>query len=234
MISMLRRIMQQSYKLGFAGLEMIFILPPTRKIIVEDSTTIIAERDSFFKRPYSLTTVLAAGILLFFLPFVQIKCGSSTLAENTGVGIALGKPWKMSANWGRDFSRNLRTSMDEKRNKLRSGINVFAIVALVAGVLGLAFSLIKDPMRPLVAMCAGILAAIMLIALMIYLKIQMRSSGATKNAGMGMVIKVQFTIWYYLSLFCFALAGLLGLRHYKDELNEKLKSAHDFEFEKKE
>lgn len=140
---------------------------------------------------------------------------------------------KMSTDWGsNDFSRGLRTSMDEKKNKLRSGINVFAIVALVVGILGLGFSLIKDPVRPLVAMCAGILAAIMLIALMIQLKIQMRSGGTARNESIGVVIKAQFTIWYYLSLFCFALAGLLGLRHYKDELNEKLKNAHDFEFEK--
>ena len=202
---------------------------------MENSSTVIGEKDNFFKRPYSLTTFLAAGILLFFLPFVHVKCGENTLAENTGLGIATGQPWKMSTDWGsNDFSKTFKTSMDRKKSGLRSGINVFALVALVAGILGLAFSLINDPVRPLVAMCAGILAAIMLIALMIQLKAQMRSGGAGKNESFSMMIKVQFTIWYYISLFCFAVAGLLGLRHYKDELNEKLKSAHDFEFEKRE
>ena len=34
------------------------------------------------------------GILLFLLPFAEVKCNGETVASNTGIGIAMGKDWK--------------------------------------------------------------------------------------------------------------------------------------------
>ena len=42
-------------------------------------------------RKFSLTSIsFLVGILLFLLPFVEIKCNDQTLATNTGIGLAVG------------------------------------------------------------------------------------------------------------------------------------------------
>src|SRR6185503_20406704 len=41
------------------------------------------------------------GILLFFLPFAEIKCGGTSMAVQTGKGFAMGEDYKPSAQMNR-------------------------------------------------------------------------------------------------------------------------------------
>ncbi len=206
---------------------------------MENTSTFSERSNDFFRKPYSITGIFAVALLLFLLPFVQFKCASVKVAENTGIGIATGAPWKISMYWGNNaISEKMRDSVKRDESLLRTRPNIFAVAALVIGALGIAFSLLRSEWRSITSMCAGILGAIMLIALMIQIKILMRSSniGGIDEVDMALsgVIRVHFTIWYFLSLFGFASAGYLGYKHSRVELNEKLKGARDFEFEKRE
>ncbi len=44
------------------------------------------------KIPSSIAFLLA--ILLFLLPFAEIRCNGTAVANNTGLGIATGQEWK--------------------------------------------------------------------------------------------------------------------------------------------
>ncbi len=203
---------------------------------MEEQVSVNTGRDNFIASPYSLTSAFAVALLLFLLPFIQVKCGSTTLAENTGIGLATGAQWKIATDWGKNpFTKELNEAMPKDKNDLKTKPNIFAIIAITVGVLGLLFSLLKNPLRAVVCMSAGILGTIMLIAMLIQLKIMMRSASGKGEfeAGIGTIIKVQFTIWYFLSLFCYASAGYLGYRHHRNELEEQLKEARDFEFERR-
>ncbi|MEO7922225.1 MAG: hypothetical protein ABIR30_00960 [Chitinophagaceae bacterium] len=194
--------------------------------------------DNFFRKPYTATISFAAGLLLFLLPFAQLKCTSVTLAENTGIGIAIGEQWKV-ADLGEmsPFVPKNDMAKISKANPLKTGPNVFALVALAAGAAGLAFSLSSTNMRHVIGVSAGILAALMLIAVMVQFGLLLRSATDIKegdsNFNMGVVVKIQFTLWYYLSLAAFATASFFSYKHHRIELEDALANHVDFEFQRK-
>ena len=49
-------------------------------------------------KKFSLTSAsFLVGVLLFLLPFVEIKCNGQTFATNTGIGLAFGIDYKTTA-----------------------------------------------------------------------------------------------------------------------------------------
>src|SRR5258706_7367933 len=81
----------------------------------------------------------AAGILLFLLPMAEIKCSSTTIANNTGLRIAMGKDWQPVG--GGLFNQNDLQQKSVSATKEQKGqTQYFAIAALGLGVLGLLFS----------------------------------------------------------------------------------------------
>lgn len=201
-------------------------------VVLSDSKEI-----NFFRKRHTNTVSFAVGILLFLLPFVELKCGSMTLVGNTGIGLAIGSPWKTALGAGdNEYLEKLRSPTDKPtKEMLREGPNVFAILALVFAVAGVGICFSFHRTRSMVAMSAGILATLMLIALLIQFKIAMRSalnsSTEIKDINMGMVIKLKFTIWYFLSLACFAAAAFFSYKHSRIELDDALAKAIDFEFQ---
>ena len=194
--------------------------------------------DNFFRKRHTATVSFAIGLLLFLLPFAELKCGSTTLAANTGIGIALGKEWKvvMMGN-DNDWMKKANSSVKEgKTNPMKSGPDVFAILAIASGLWGLIFSLSHQKQRSLMAICAGILAGIMLIAIMIRFKMILHSSlneGNDNKVDMGMLIKINFTVWFYMSLIAFAAAAFFGYKHQKIELQDDIDKVVDFDFQQK-
>ena len=129
---------------------------------------------------------------------------------------------------------------DKKKNPLKGGgPNIFAILAMVFAAAGLLFGFSNQKYRSMIGLSAGILAAAMLIALMIQYKMVMRSAMADggKTAGdmnMEGLIKIQFTIWYYISLFSFTAAAFFNFKHHKIEMEDAIARTVDFEFQRKE
>lgn len=192
--------------------------------------------DAFFRKRYITTWAFALGLLLFLLPFSQVKCGSATLAENSGLGIAMGWQWKIAMiGSSNELLKAIKKDEPANKNSLKEKPNVFAIVAILAGLIGLVMSVIEYKNRSLVTMSAGVLGAIMLIALLVQFKLVLQSSlsdKGDKEMDMSTIITVQFTIWYFLSVFLFAAAAFISFKKYKLELQDALKRAYDFEFER--
>jgi len=162
-----------------------------------------------------------------------------TLADNTGIGIALGKRWRaVDMGQGNELMDKIHSpGKNGKKDAIETDPNVFALMALAAAVFGVAFTLTNHKMKPVIGICAGILAAVMLFGLMIQLKMVIRSATNTKSDdipySLSGILKVQFTAWYYLSLASFAAAAFFSYKHHKIELEDAMANFVDFEFQKK-
>lgn len=202
----------------------------------QESVLSTGSSEAFFRKKYVITWAFALGLLLFLLPFSQIKCGTATLAENSGLGIAMGWQWKIAMiGSSNELLKALKKDEPDNKNSLKEKPNVFAIVAILAGLIGLVISVIEYKNRSLVTMSAGVLGAIMLIALLVQFKLVLQSSlsdKGDKEMNMSSIITVQFTIWYFISVFLFATAAFTSFKKYKLELQDALKRAYDFEFER--
>lgn len=196
---------------------------------------------NFFRKRYTATIAFAAGILLFLLPFVQLKCSSVVIAENSGIGLATGSQWKVTMMGGTDaLFKNINASKSNSDRKvLKIDPDWFLLLAIVFAVGGIIFSVSKWNMRAMASMSAGILAAVMLIAAMVHLKILIRSQIPTGNKNdsldinMGGIVGIQFTIWYYLSLAAFTAAAFFSFKHHKIEEQDAINNFVDFDFQRK-
>lgn len=193
--------------------------------------------NNFFRKRHTNTISFAVGILLFLLPFAEVKCGSVTLVGNTGIGLVMGTPWKTAMGLGDNEYFNKLKGPSEKttREMLTAGPNVFAILALVFAAAGVAVCFSNHRTRSMAGMSTGILAALMLIALLIQYKLAMNSalssSEDTKDIDMSKLVKLKFTTWYYLSLASFAAAAFFSYWHSRIELEDAMEKAVDFEFQ---
>jgi hypothetical protein len=195
----------------------------------------------FFRKRHTGTVSFAIGLLLFLLPFAEFKCGSMALFGNTGIGIATGQNWKVTRSFGSsEFMNKLDDSKQSGKDLMKDGPNIFAISALVAGLFGMAVAFTGAKWRSMAGMCAGLLGAVMLLAMMIQLKLEMKSMMRKEGKGddhlgidMDGLIRIQFTAWYYLSLVAFAAAAFLNYMRDKIALREAMESAVDFEFQEK-
>ena len=160
--------------------------------------------DIFFRKRYTATIAFAVGLILFLLPFAELKCNTTTLVQNTGIGIALGNKWKAPVLGGYDdiFKKANSTIRNNQKDSLNAGPDIFTLIALAAGFAGFAFSLSPLKARPVAGIAAGILAALMLIAMMIQYKILLKTQMADKGKSngsdfdIGSVLKINFGTIY--------------------------------------
>jgi hypothetical protein len=161
-----------------------------------------------------------AGVLLFLLPFVDIKCGDATLKEVRGYELATGftvEDKKMNqsifGNMGMDQTTN--STKSEKQSP-----NTFALAALGLGVLGFIISFLAKG-RSVPAAFMGVLAVGALIALMINIKgdSKLNTGSNTSNSTDGFnanfgndIIRVEFTPWFYITILVFLAAAFLCWR----------------------
>ncbi len=153
----------------------------------------------------------AVGILLFLLPFAEVKCNGNAFAKNTGLGIATGKEWKSSENlFGASRPETSKSDGNQKNDP-----NAYAIIALALGVIGLALSMTNARAAIGGALVSGILSAATLIGLMVDLKQQAKDPtpmrdkiggdfGATLN---DIKVTIEFTPWYYIAVISFLVAA---------------------------
>jgi hypothetical protein len=170
------------------------------------------------------------GILLFLLPFAQVKCGGTVLAENSGLGIAIGTEWKTMGDNGGLFGKNdpgeanAKTDMQKKQDP-----NIYAIAALGLGVLGLLLSFANAKAGGSGGLVTGLLSAGALIGMMINLKnsSQLKSPDVAKpdNGMLGLgnlnnaTPTMEFTPWFYIAVVAFLAAAFFCYR--RMQLNKR-------------
>jgi len=169
------------------------------------------------------SVVFGVGVLLFFMPFVDIRCNSMTLQKVSGVQLATGFQIKSpgpdnSLLGGVENMNNGETKVTTKGEKNEP--NMLALAALGLGVAGLVFSLLNAKTGATGGLITGILASVALIATMIDVKSKVKAempdlrrrpkgedlSGFDK-LGDSIYIAVDFTPWFYITVITFLAAA---------------------------
>jgi hypothetical protein len=207
---------------------------------IQPPTHISNDNIQFFRKRYNPTIALVVALLLFLLPFAKIKCSTYTVAENTGIGLATGKQWKVSF-MGIDNSLVKDLGDMGKANQQRdwnTRPNWFLLLAVIFGICGLIFSFFNSPVRAMAVMWAGVLAVLMMVAAIIHIKLSMKTkipTGGNRSDNLDLsmagLIKVNFTVWFFLSMAVFAVAAFFSYKHYKIELQDKIDGMVQFEFQ---
>jgi hypothetical protein len=84
-------------------------------------------KDNFFRKRHNSTLSFAIAILLFLLPFAEFKCGSLTLIDNSGIGIAAGRSWRVVAGWNKnEIMQKLNTGTKEDKDIMKDGPNILS------------------------------------------------------------------------------------------------------------
>jgi len=178
------------------------------------------------KIPSSVT--FAVGVLLFFLPFIDIKCNNMSLQQVSGFQLATGFQMKNNSS-DNSFLNDLKTDkIDEGITKTttktdKKDPNLFAMVALGLGILGLLLSFTNAKVAIGGAMVTGIASAAALIGLMMDIKKKVKLDVPNTGANTGddtlgldrlgqqmndkMNITVDFTAWFYIAIIAFLVAA---------------------------
>ena len=163
------------------------------------------------------TAAFLVAVLLFLLPFAEVKCNGTALASNTGIGIAMGRQWKEIKDktfFGNDGSNNSENSSSGENDRKKQDPNIYAIAALALGIIGLLIALMLPRSGAQINLFVGILAAAALIAMLFDLRSQTRSENSIKssdlNLNAGVEVTVDPTIAFYFTVILFLLAALFS------------------------
>ena len=151
------------------------------------------------------TTSFVIAVLVFLMPFLDIRCNEMSLKKINGVELATGyqidSPGKNNSLLG--GLENKETGSFSKNEKKES--NMYAMAALLIGAVGLVLSLLNAKTAMAAASATGALAAVALIGLMVDINRQVSSQQAEQSKDV--VISVNFTVWFYLSVLAFLAAA---------------------------
>ncbi len=179
------------------------------------------------KIPSSVAFVVA--VLLFFMPFIDIKCNDMSLQTVSGIQLATGFKMK-NKNSGNSLFNDFKTDKTDKNitrtttKNDKKDPNLYAMVALGLGVLGLLLSFTNAKAAIGSAMVTGIASAGALIGMMLdvkkKVKLDMPSTGSKsddsiskgienfgKELGDKINITVDFTPWFYIAVIAFLAAA---------------------------
>ena len=173
------------------------------------------------------TVAFAVAILLFFMPFVDIKCNGTPLQTVSGIQLATG--FKMNNGSENSFMNDIKTDKaDEGITKAttktdKKDPNLYGLVALGLGLLGLLLSFTHAKAAIGGAMATGIASAVAMIGMMLdvkkKVKLDMPDNGGNageigkgiddfgKSMGDKMNITVDFTPWFYVAIIAFLAAA---------------------------
>ena len=164
------------------------------------------------KIPSSIAFLLA--ILLFLLPFAEIRCNGTAVASNTGLGIATGTEWKevvTKSIFGNEFQNNPSTNESKVQ---KQDPNIFAIAALALGVIGVLIAFLTPKGGGKFNLFVGALAATSLIAMLIDLRSKAKSDNSIKSSDLdfnaGVIVTVDGTGWFYFTIILFILGGVFS------------------------
>lgn len=180
--------------------------------------TTIAAAPGMFGTKIPSTVAFAIAVLLFFLPFSEIKCGGQALMNNSGLGFALGKEWKFAGGYGKDMLNDMNSKTGSEKP---GNAQYFIIAAMALGVLGLFFSFTEAKNGSRLAMVSGIVAAGTLVAFMFDIKkwfndgmakqASEKATDGTDSLGLGKMgdvkLSLTFTPWFYIAIIAFLAAA---------------------------
>jgi hypothetical protein len=170
------------------------------------------------KIPAAVTFGIA--VLLFFMPFINIKCNSLTLQKVSGAQLATG--FKIESPGSDNTLVGSFEKMDKGDSKVsqtgeENDPNIFALAAFGLGIIAFILSLVEKKEAITGGVITGILGAVALIATLIDIKRKVKidlsemghkakDSGATdfEKLGDSMSIAVDFTAWFYITVIAFA------------------------------
>jgi hypothetical protein len=183
------------------------------------------------KIPSSVAFVVA--ILLFFMPFVDIKCNNMSLQQVSGFQLATGFKMKNSSSDNSYLNDIKSDKVDNEITKATTKTdkkepNLYAMIALGLGVLGLGLSFTNAKASLGAAMVTGVASAGALIGMMLDLKKKAKLempdvSDKTPDNDVGntidkigdkmsdltdkMNISIDFTPWFYIAVIAFLAAA---------------------------
>ena len=170
------------------------------------------------------SVAFAVGILLFLLPFAEIRCGGTKLATKSGLDFALNSEWKTVG--GGMFGKNDMQDKALSAGKEQKGnTQYFIIGALALGVIGFLLSFAGAKAGGAGGIATGILSAGALIGFMLDLKKNINNSlreqavdkakEGADNLGLDKIgntmgdIKptLAFSPWFYIAVIAFLVAA---------------------------
>ena len=157
-----------------------------------------------------------AGILLFLLPFVNIKCGDTPIKEVKGIELVTGFTIKNKATNQSIFGNTDPDQSNSGKKEIKEP-DKYALIGFGLGVLGFIVALFARG-RSAVASFLGGFASVALIVLMIEIKGDSKLapvSNGNNNADIfgsnfgNDIIRVEFTPWFYVTIAVFFIAAFL-------------------------
>jgi hypothetical protein len=177
------------------------------------------------KVPASVAFIVA--FLLFFMPFIDIRCNNMSLQTVTGFQLATGFKMKNNSSDNSFFN-------DMKTDKVDQGItkattqtdekdpNLYAMIALGLALLGSLLSFVKGKLAIGGAMVTGIAGAGIMIGLFLDIKNKVKMDELRNHSG-GEIsnsfddigkqvtdklnLSVDFTTWFYIAFIAFLAAA---------------------------
>jgi hypothetical protein len=175
-----------------------------------------------YRRPYLSTASFAVALLLFLLPFFDIKCNNVSMVQLTGLDMAVGGRPNMSKDLQRMQNDLLPKGLNDEKGTAKSNTQgdshlfVTALVALLLGVVGLVLSLVNKDRNQRPIMIVGIAGAVAMIAAWIeisaYVKANARTDAGDPTGNFpGMItVSASPTFWFILSLLGYAAAAFFS------------------------
>ena len=162
------------------------------------------------------TIAFTVALLLFLLPFAEIKCSGTTFMNKKGIDFAMNKDWSIAS---KGMGDDLFKDGTKKPSNKEGQAPMMVIVALGMAVLGIGVSLIRSRSGALLSTVVGIAGVASLIGFMIMLKgwfdKEMAKDAADKikdaTSDFGNVkLTLDFTMFFYLCLACFVVATVFS------------------------
>ncbi len=168
-----------------------------------------------------IPTTISFGVvlLLFFLPFLEIKCNNMTLQKVSGVQLATGfkvkGPGSNNSLVGdlESLSNNKNTTVKSERRSP----NLPALVALGLGIAGLVLALRESRKGSFIV---AILGGVALVATMIDVKSKLNSElrgsnspiSGSRDFGEDLLVSIDFAPGLYLAILGFAAAAFFSYK----------------------
>jgi hypothetical protein len=162
------------------------------------------------KIPSSVAFIVA--VLLFFLPFVDIKCNDISLQKVSGIELATGFNIKGPGSDNSLFG-NVEKNTGAKGEK--KDPYVYALVALALGVGGFLLSLINKKTTAFGGIIMGALGTAAMIGMMIDIKADIKGEGLGTEDGVK--VAVEFTLWFFVTIIAFLAAAFFSYRRMRSE-----------------
>lgn len=176
----------------------------TTQTTVETSTSV---SPGIFGTKIPSSVAFGVAVLLFFTPFLDIKCNNMSLQKVSGIELATGFSIKSpgSNNSLLDGVEKTTGAKGEKKDPY-----VLALVALALGVGGLLLSLPNSKATTAGGIITGILGVAAMIAMMIDIKGDIK--GESLGTEDGVKVVVEFTLFFYLTIIAFLAAAYFSFR----------------------